>query len=223
MDIEQRAKEPFVFVGCVELQKILGERAQDEEQLVDLLEQVPLDSIYYHTHSYFLRHKYIPTPYTNDFANWSALEVRDQVLAEKLAVVDPFEFDSLEPLRDELISVIDEHLARMAIVPRVVFGEPFYFKQSAIIEVPTGLQARTLGEFWNALSEVDASAIYFHLLEARMRLNRPEGDFSVWLRESLGLPELAKKVQAINPYLGSLERLRSKLLIVLDEFIRKEG
>lgn len=221
--MERRAEEPFVFVGCIELQEILGERAQDEKQLVDLLEQVPLDSVYYHTHSYFLRHRYIPTPYTNDFANWAALEVRDQVLAEKLAVVDTFEFDGLEPLRDELISVIDDHLSGMAIVPRVVFGEPFYFKQSRIVQVETGLVAWTLQEFREALAEVDASAIYFHLLEARMRLNRPEGDFSVWLRESLELPELAHRMGSVNPYLGSLERVRSKLLIVLDEFIRKEG
>lgn len=223
MDREQRAPEPFVFVGCIELQEILGDWADDEKQLADLLGQVPLDSVYYHTHSYFLRHRYIPTPYTNDFANWAALQVRDQVLAEKLAVVDPFEFDSLEPLRDELISVIDEHLTGMVIVPRVVFGEPFYFKQSRIVQVETGHVAWTLQEFRDALAEVDASAIYFHLLEARMRLSRPEGDFSVWLRESLGLPALANRIGAINPYLGSLERLRSKLLIALDEFMRKEG
>ncbi len=221
--VEQRSEEPFVFVGCIELQELLGEWAEDEKQLVDLLEQVPLDSIYYHTHSYFLRHRYIPTPFTNDFANWAALEVRDQVLAEKLAVVDPFEFDGLEPLRDELISIIDEHLSRMAIVPRVVFGEPFYFKQSRIIEVPTGREAWTLREFRNALSEVDISAIYYHMFEARIRLDRRESDFSIWLQKGLGLPELAEKVRTLHPYLGSLERLRSRLLVVCDEFLAKEG
>jgi hypothetical protein len=36
------------------------------------------------------------------------------------------------------------------------------------------------------------------------------------------MPELAKKLRAINPYLGSLERVRSELLTVCDEFLDRE-
>lgn len=217
--MEKKAKEPFIFVGCIELREILGKEAENEKELAELLDEVPLDSIYYHTHSYFLRHQFVAGLYPNDFATWVAVQVRDRVLGERLAAVDPFDFQGLEPLREELISIIDDHLSKMPIVPRVIFGEPFYFKQSRIVQVETGLVAWTLREFRNALAEVDASAIYFHLFEARMRLNRKEGDFSIWLRENLGIPELAEKVLAINPYLGSLERLRSKLLITCDEFL----
>src|SRR5215467_7687330 len=135
---------------CSELRVILGEEADDEKRLVELLETVPLDSIYFHTHSYFLRHSYVERVYPNDFAQWVATEVRDHVLGERLAVVDPFEFKSLESLREELISIIDDHLARTPIVPRVIFGEPFHFSQSRILEVPTELKAWTLQEFRNA-------------------------------------------------------------------------
>ena len=221
--MERRAKEPFIFTGCIELREILGKEAENEKELAELLDEVPLDSIYYHTHSYFLRHQFVAGLYPNDFATWVAVQVRDRALGERLAAVDPFDFEGLEPLREEIISIIDDHLSRMSLVPRVIFGEPFYFKQSRIVEVPTGLTARTLEEFRNALAEVDASAFYFHLFEARMRLNRREGDFSTWLREGLGMPELAEKVRAINPYLGSLERLRSKLLMVCDELLESRG
>jgi hypothetical protein len=220
--MDRQAKEAFHFVGCAELQQTLGDRADDEKRLLELLERVPPDSVYYHTHSYFLRRRYIPTPYTNDFADWAALEVRDQVLAEKLAVVDPYEFEGLEPLRDELISIIDEHLSGVTIVPRVVFGEPFYFKQSRIVPIDTGLVVSSLKEFRDALAEVDVSAIYFHLFEARMRLNHKEGDFSVWCRDALQWPALAAGLATVNPYLGSLERVRSRLLIVLDKFLSKQ-
>lgn len=219
----RRAKEPFIFVGCIELKEILGKEAENEKELADLLDEVPLDSIYYHTHGYFLRHQFVAGLYPNDFATWVAVQVRDRVLGERLAVVDPFDFEGLEPLREELLSIIDDHISKMSMVPRVIFGEPFYFKQSRVIEVPTGLMAWTLEEFRDALAEVDASAIYFHLFEARMRLNRKEGDFSIWLREGLGMPEVAEKVRAINPYLGSLERLRSRLLTVCDEFLERGG
>ena len=220
--MDKHAKEPFHFVGCAELEQTLGDRAEDEKRLLELLERVSPDSVYYHTHSYFLRRRYIPTPYTNDFADWAALEVRDQVLAEKLAVVDPYEFEGLETLRDELVSIIDEHLSGMMIAPRVVFGEPFYFKQSWIVPVDTGLVVSSLKEFRDTLAEVDVSAIYFHSFEARMRLNHREGDFSLWCREALEWPALATALATVNPYLGSLERVRSRLLIVLDEFLRKQ-
>ena len=204
------------------MQEILGQEAEDEKRLVELLEEVPLDSIYFHTHSNFLRHSHLERAYPNDFAQWVAMEVRDHLLAERLAVIDPFDFKGLEALREELISVIDDHLSRAAIVPRVIFGEPFYFNQSRILQVPTDLEVGTLLEFRQALSEVDVSAIYFHMFEARHRLEHEKSDFSAWIQESLGIPDLAGRLRAINPYLGSLERLRSALLTVCDEFLAQE-
>jgi hypothetical protein len=211
----------FRFIGCSEIQEILGKQAEDERQLAELLEEVPLDSVYFHTHSYFLRTRFIERAYPNDFAEWAGEQVRDHVLAEQLCVVDPFDFASLDALRDELISMIDSHLSGMGTVPRVGFGTPFYFSRSRILEVPTGLEVRTLREFRDAISEVDVSAIYFHVFEAHLRLQRDENDFSAWIRGSLKLPELADRMQALNPYLGSLERLRSSLLNMCDDYLSK--
>jgi hypothetical protein len=84
------------------------------------------------------------------------------------------------------------------------------------------MEVRTLQEFRNALSEVEVSAIYFHVFEARHRLKHEESDFSAWIHQSLGMPELAEQLRAINPYLGSLERVRSALLTVCDEFLSRQ-
>ncbi|HEV8674074.1 MAG TPA: DUF5752 family protein [Methylomirabilota bacterium] len=212
---------PFVFVGCVELREILGQRAEDEKELADLLAQVPPGSVYYHTHGFFLRSRVFASTYTNDFAAWVVGEVRDPVLGEKLAMVDPFEFRDLEALREELVSVIDHHLSRQRAVPRIAVGQPFDFLQSHVIELPVGLSAETLTEFRDALGQVDASAIYFHLFEARVRQGRLENDFSNWLRRDLGLGDLADRVRRINPYVGSLERVRSRLLTLVDEALEE--
>jgi hypothetical protein len=216
-----KADRPFFFTGSSEVQEILGKEAEDEKRLVELLEEVPLGSIYFHTHTYFLRHSNVEQLYPNDFAQWVAMEVRDHVLGERLAVIDPFELQGLEALREEFISVIDDHLSRTSIVPRVIFGKPFHFNQSRMLEVPTGLEVWTLQEFRHALSDVDVSAIYYHIFEARHRLGKPESDFSAWIGESLKMPELAGKMRTINPYWGSLERHRSALLTVCDEFLEK--
>jgi Family of unknown function (DUF5752) len=215
-------QELFHFTGCSELHEILGKTAEDERRLVELIEEVPLDSIYFHTHSYFLRHSYVDRVFPNDFAQWVATEVRDIVLAERLAVVDPFEFSNLENLREELLSIIDDHLSRMPIVPRLIYGSPFHFGQSRILKVPTSLEVAALKPFRHALVEVEVSAIYYHVFEARHRLSNSENDFSTWTLQSLGMPDLAHKLRSINPYLGSLERLRSVLIGVCDEFIARE-
>ncbi|GKS66052.1 hypothetical protein YTPLAS72_33560 [Nitrospira sp.] len=213
----------FRFLGCSEIQEILGKQAEDERQLAELLEEVPLDSVYYHTHSFFLRSRFIERIYPNDFAQWVGEQVRDYVLAERLCVVDPFDFPSVEVLREELISIIDDHLTKMSTVPRVGFGTPFHFSRSRILEVPTGIEVKTLREFRDAIPEVDVSALYFHVFEAHMRLQRDENDFSAWIRAGLKLPELADRIKALNPYLGSLERLRSNLLNMCDDYLAKPG
>ena len=213
----------FRFLGCSEIQEILGKQAEDERTLAELLEEVPLDSVYFHTHSFFLRHRFIERTYPNDFAEWVGEQVRDHVLAERLSVVDPFEYPSLEALREELISLIDDHLSGLATVPRAGFGAPFYFNRSRILEVPTGLEARTLREFRAAISDVDVSVIYFHVFESHLRLQREENDFSAWIRHGLRLTELADRMRALNPYLGSLERLRSNLLNMCDDQLARGG
>jgi hypothetical protein len=210
------AAEPFRFIGCVELRQSLDQRATDERELLDRLEDVPAGSVFYHTHGYFLRHRPITTAYGNDFAAWAAVHVRDQVLAERLAVINPFEFTTLERLREELLSVIHDHLARLSTVPRVEFGEVFYFQQSHIVEVPLGPAAANLAEFRQGLAEVDASAIYYHMVEARARLGRRSGDFAEWLRTSLDMAPLADRIERIDAYMTSLERVRARVLSLVD-------
>jgi trehalose synthase-fused probable maltokinase len=213
----QPGRGAFGFVACLELREFLGLRAGNERQLADLIDEVPLDSIYYHTHAFFLRHKFVAGAYPNDFATWAAVQVRDRILGERLAMVDPSNFANLQALREELMSVIDDHLRGLQIVPGVILGEPFEFIQSRIVEVPTGIEVRSLQEFRDALLSVDVSAVYFHLVEARLRLGRGQNDFSAWLEHGLGLPELAARLRAVDPYAGSLERARNRIIQVCDE------
>jgi hypothetical protein len=213
------AQDPFVFFGCVELRQALDRQAVDERELMDRLEEVPAGSIFYHTHGYFLRHRPLTTAYGNDFARWTAVEVRDQALAERLAVVDPFEFEELEELREELVTIVHDHLRRIGAVPRADAGRAFHFQQSHIVQVELGPRATTLAEFREGLAVVDASAIYFHMVEARRRLGRRPGDFAEWLRSSLDLVALAEQVERIDSYMTSLERGRARLLSLVDEVL----
>jgi hypothetical protein len=223
VDMERRSGRPFIFYGCSELREILGKMAEDEKELADLIEEVPADSIFYHTHDFLLRHRQANGEYSNDFANWVATEVEDRVLAERLGILDPSEFEDLESLREEILSIVDDHLAGARIIPRVIFGEPFAFMQSRIVQIPAGIEASSLPELHRALEEVDISAIYFHFFEARHRVKRREYDIPLWLMEELELNELAEQIRKIQPYWMTLEQLRSRLLSLCDREIEKRG
>ena len=94
--------------------------------------------------------------------------------------------------------------------------------QSRIIEVPTGLEARTLAEFRKILATVNASAVYYHNFEAILRLGRRMGDFALWIEEQLDLPELAQKISRVDFYMTSLESVRYQILKLCDEALEKE-
>ena len=213
---ERVARTPFHFLGCWELREMLGRRAYDERELLEHLEEVPLDSLYFHTHSCFLRDRTLPGAYPNDFATWAAIQVRDRVLGEKLGIVDPQDFADLESLRTEVVSLIEDHLSEVRSVPRIMFGEPFYFMQSRILEIPTGVKVRTLREFRDALRGVDAAVVYLHVVEARGRKGRRRNDFAAWIDEQLGMPEVAASVARLNPFPFGLEELRRRLVGLCD-------
>ena len=209
------ARVPFHFVGCWELREMLGRRAYDERELLEHLEDVPLDSIYFHTYGSVLR-GHNPGGYPNDFATWAAIQVRDRVLGEKLGIIDPQDFVDMESLRTEVVSLIDDHLSQLGAVPRVIFGEPFYFMQSRVLEVPTGVKVRTLAEFRDALVNVDAAVVYLHVVEARGRKGRRRNDFAIWIDEQLGLPELAAAMERLSPFPFGLEEVRRRLVRLCD-------
>ncbi len=202
----------FKFIGCIEIKELLGQKADNEAQLLELIEDVHPDSIYYHMHSYFLRHVYLSGPFPNDFANWAAIELRDNILGEKLANVGVSPEKSLEDIRMDLVETIDKHLSEMRFVSPVSRGNSFHFMKSQIVEVPLGTAARALPEFIRALQNVHASALYYHIFEARIRVRKGRNDFSIWLDNTLGYKQLAERVERIDFYMFSLERLRRKIL-----------
>jgi hypothetical protein len=204
--------EEFNFKGCVEITELLGIKADDELSLLEAIEDAPLDSIYYHTHSYFLRQGYLTGHYPNDFANWVETNIGDNVLAESLAIVTPFDFKNLEEIKSEFIEIIDRHLFDKKVIPFVTRGDPFHFMKSQIIEIPTGLKAKNLQEFIQALKVVDAGAIYNHIFEARLRSERRNNDFAIWIKTALGKHKLSEQIEKLDIYLYSLEAIRNKLL-----------
>ena len=63
---------------------------------------------------------------------------------------------------------------------------------------------------------MDARAIYFHTLDARVRRGIRGGDFASWIGHDLGLTSRAEDIGRINLALGGLEQVRVEARRLID-------
>ncbi|MCU1310020.1 MAG: hypothetical protein JWO20_1145, partial [Candidatus Angelobacter sp.] len=87
---------------------------------------------------------------------------------------------------------------------------------------PTTLSARTLAEFTEGLRRVSLHSIHFHFINARLRLKLNSNDFSIWLEEELGLPQLADRIEEIDIYTSTMEEVRQKIIRLVEAELAKE-
>lgn len=211
---------PFEFKECISLIKSTGKKAKSLRELRELIAIVGDESIYYHTHQYYLRRQILE--YNNDFAHWAGENLEERALSEYFSNVDPFLFKDVADLRNALLNVIDDYLERYPEPREVKPGDEFYFNEAIILVFPAGLRASNLAEFFIAVKYIDAPSVYYHFYEGRMRLRAGMNDFSKWVEDGLGRKELAAKIRNIDPLMHTLDGLREHLDMILEEEVRKD-
>ncbi|MBU4418378.1 MAG: hypothetical protein KJ594_00645, partial [Candidatus Omnitrophica bacterium] len=60
-------------------------------------------------------------------------------------------------------------------------------------------------------------SIYFHIFEARLRLEKSTNDFAFWIENSLGDKKLANNISSFDPYTSTLEDLRNKIIQIVEK------
>jgi small-conductance mechanosensitive channel len=214
----KKAKKPFTFYSRSHIKELTGLKARNLRELADTLRVVPDSVIYYHTHHFLEEHHYLTPQPANDLAMWVDDALGDEVLAEKLAAVDTFQFTSLQALRDRHVSIIEEQLTRGGIPRESAPGDEFHFVKSISVIIKAPYEAGDMREFVEALRKLSPGSLYFHIFESRLRLGRGLNDFSAWLADSLDEHELADRIARLDPYTYTLEGLRAQLI----ELIEKE-
>jgi len=220
----KKAKAPFHFYSRAHLKELTGLRARNLQDLVATLKTVADSVVYYHTHHFLEEHQYLTPEPANDFALWVRDALGDEVLGERLAAIDTFEFATLGTLRERLVSIIEEHLTAEAEhgnghrdAPE---GREFYFVKSVSVIIPTPYVAHDLREFVEVLWKLSLGSFYFHIFESRLRLSRGLNDFSAWLEDSLDEKELAQEIARLDPYNYTLEGLRASLIQLIEKRIK---
>ena len=216
----KKAEEPFRFQSRTYIKELTGLKARNLRELVDTLKKVPDSVIYYHTHHFLEEHHYlIPEP-SSDFAVWVNDVLGEEVLGERLASVNTFEFPSLVAIRERIVVIIEEHLAGGANSREAMPGREFRFMKSVSVVISTPYVAHDLREFVEALRKISLGSLYFHVFESRLRLGRGLNDFTIWLQDSLEEAELGEEIARLDPYTYTLEGLRSAFIQLIEKRIK---
>jgi hypothetical protein len=208
------ATKPFRFHSTSSLVEITGKKAHHLKEFVRILKEIDRSSIFYHVHHAFREYTFAPGQYSNDFARWVAEDVEESRLAERLASIDIQEFTDLEALRAKLVEIVEDHLEHAVEIRKAAPGREFYFLRGISMVIATPYEVRTLREFADALNHVGMRSLYYHFFDARLRLGRKTNDFSNWIRESLGEDEIAKKINALDPYFLTMDELKQKIITI---------
>lgn len=215
--------QDFSIKDCALIAIATGYSALTVKELLNNLLTISADSIFYHFWGGLLHPRFEAREYNNDFAAWSWYGLHDGALAERLAVIDPTEFDSLEDIRQELIEIVEERLDEKEYLTWMGATSPFEFIRSQIVVFDTRKRATAPEELADLLPAISASSIFYHFIDARRRLAHHGDDFSFWLSSFSGrYQELCDKLNAIDPYFGSLTQLKKQLIGLFQEQFAKE-
>jgi len=211
---------PFRVTDCALIVIATGEKAQNLRELLDRLQRLDDNAImYYHFWDGLLRPDFVDPEFLNDFASWSYHDLHDRRLAERLSVLNPGNFGSMEQLRERVIEIIEDRMDEAEFDPRTDAENPFFFMRSQIVLFDTRIKLEQPSDLSANVHQLPLGSIFYHFIDARRRTDSGRNDFTEWLwgcGEHCG--ELAEAISVIDPYFNSLFELREQLSEVIQSF-----
>jgi hypothetical protein len=196
---------------------LLGRRAKNLVELLEGIKTVPPSSIYHHTHRFLQQHQSLSPEPPNDFAYWITYVLNEEVLGEQISSIDPIQFNHLEELRGKFVEFIETYLKTASRLVDCPAGHEFHFMAARSFLLRTNYEASDLTGFKEILRKISISSLYFHIFDARLRLEKKENDFSIWFRDN-GKEQLANELSRLDPYTYTLERLREKIIKLVERY-----
>ncbi|MCP4685900.1 MAG: hypothetical protein GY867_10710 [bacterium] len=213
----------FTVRDCALITRMAGvDTALNLRELRERLLSCPVECLFHHFCETVIRPTFDDPEFRNDFAVWAARDLQDRVLAERLGIINPYDYTDLEELRQLAVEVIDDRLSEVPYIPWVKMGNDFRFMRAVTVVFDTGLKLDSPDDFVTALSDLSLGSIYYHYVEARRRTDNHTDDFTAWLSEFGKTSEgLIEALAGIDFYFISLKDLRTQLVRATAPF-RKE-
>jgi len=215
------ANTPFEFFTVAHLTRIGNQSAGTLTEFLHGLQQCSDASIFHHTYQTLGTHHFLTEGFSNDFAQWVLADANRDHLAEQLAALDIRDYISIAALRNDLCRLVGDYCSAYPQFADQTALERFYFCEGVDVTMPFGLTATNLEEFGFGIERLSHAGFYFHFISSRLRLQLKTNDFSLWLAGGLGLDSLAANVNRIDIYTNTLDRVRAKLLRLIDRERKK--
>lgn len=213
-DYSETLNMPFAVKDCALITRMGGvDSAVNLRELRERTSVCPEACLFHHFMETLVRPSFDDPEFRNDFAVWSARYLRDRVLAERLGIINPYKFDSLQQLRETVVEIIDDRLAELPYIPTVPKGDDFRFMQAATVVFDAGIVLEHPRELYRVLPQMSNSSIYYHFIEARRRTQHRVDDFTAWCQ---GIGEececLVEAFKGIDFYYLTLPELKKTLI-----------
>ena len=214
---------PFQIKDCALVVRMADVRpAINLRELYDRILTCSPESIYHHFCETPLRATFDDPVFRNDFAVWSLRVLNDEILAERLGILNPYKFDNMEGLRKTVLELIDDRLSELTHIPWAKIGQEFHFLQAVTVIFETGNRIEDPLELPGAISEMTTSSLYYHFLEARRRLEGGDDDFTAWLRDWNDRGEgMIKSFSEVDFYFFTLKELQIELARSADQALKE--
>lgn len=219
----QHHVDPFAVTDCALIAIATGEKAHNLRELHDrLVRSRADDTIYYHFWGGLLRPHFVDPEYQNDFAGWAYHELHDRSLAERLAILNPADFEDMHALRQAVIDVVESRMDEDPMSPRIEAEQPFFFMRSQIVVFDTSLRIDEPDALADIAGQLTSGTLFYHFIDARRRSAIGKDDFSEWLSaKGPAYTELVEALAVVDPYFNSLLELRDQLAGIFAAHLQK--
>jgi hypothetical protein len=213
----------FLVKDCLLSTISTGEHAGTLIEFRDKLATIHEGCIYHHFWGGHLRPGFLDPEYHNDFAAWAHHTLHDDILAERLGIIDPTEFNDLEELRATVLEVVENRLDEREVFYWSKKREHFHFVRSTIIIFSTPLQIATPIDLLKIVPTMSTHSVFYHFIDAKRRTPEGSDDFSLWLQSfEKEYQELIRQIRSIDPYFFTLVQLKKELITIIKNYFIKE-
>jgi hypothetical protein len=204
--------EPFAIHDCSLVRCPTGRSCANLRELRDAVQAVSEAALEHHMMRCVLEDHFALYEFPNDLARWCWSSLGDQILAEHLGVVDPYQHATMAGLRTALMEAIEDRLWGLDRIPWCRPGLELHWIESRLVTYDTGERVSTPAALFEAIERMSTRSLFYHVHEARRRSGGSTDDFSLWLESYGGMPDVVARLRKIDFYFLNLVQLRDELL-----------
>ena len=217
------SSEAFALFDCNLARCATGKTCSNLRDLLEAVRTVSDAALEHHMMRCALDDHFELYEFPNDLARWCWDALGDDVLAEELGLIDPYQLASIALLRDTLVNTIEERLWNSERVPACRQGRELHVIESRLVAYDTGDRLTTPAALAESLPRMSLRSLFYHVHEARRRTGDRTDDFSDWLEQYGADAPLVAKLRAVDFYFLNLSQLRIEFIDIFRERLVEAG